>query len=336
MCPTNVPSKFTVAILPLGQISPAQIKFTAAVLEQEFGVKTLTLPAIEIPRRFFNAERNCYQTGKILNFLFPKLPANAQRIIGIVDGDLENPEKEPSFGSASPYCRAAIYMVPRISEQIELGQVQNQLDQYRLSLHLIIHEFAHTLGVMHCKHSQCAMNETAFEAILCNNCRKWADHELKVQPGSAEERFSFAESLLIQDCSTQAIVAYREAVSCAPNEPLYYFRLILALYKAGQKDEALPDLKLALALSNDVPGLNYASGLSLLRGDLESAEMYFAKAIAISRDLKFTQKLIGQAYREIIHDVERASRHYKEYLRLGGNDQDVIDWLISRNQLNRA
>ena len=34
------------------------------------------------------------------------------------------------------------------------------------------------------------------------------------------------------------------------------------------------------------------------------------------------------------YDVERASRHYKEYLQLGGDDQDVIDWMISRGQLS--
>jgi tetratricopeptide (TPR) repeat protein len=186
---------------------------------------------------------------------------------------------------------------------------------------------------MHCLNPQCAMNENGFEKHLCDNCRKWADRELKVKPGSAEERFSFAESLLLHGRFTEAIAAYREAISQAPHEPLYHHRLVQALSMDGQENEIVPDLKAALALGDGIHSWNYASGISYLLYDLKLAEAGFAKMIALSKNLQKAHKLIGQAYREILHDVKRASWHYKEYLRLGGDDQDVVEWMISRDQI---
>ncbi len=335
MCPTSAPSKFTVAILPLGDISPWQIKLTVLVLEKEFEVNTLVLPPTKIPSQYFNAERGRYQARKLLNFLFPQLPVDAQRIMGIVEGKLENANNELCQGIAYSCNRVAVYCVPHLSMQ-QSDPVKNQIGQDALSYHLIVHEFGHTLGLAHCNQSDCAMNDTESNVVLCAHCRKWANRELKVTPGSAEERFSLAESLLLHSCFTQAIAVYREAISLAPREPLYHHRLGLAFYKAGQFYKAAQELGLAIKLSNDSrPNTHYNSGLSFLYNKLELAENSFAKAIAEAKDPKFTQRLVGQAYREILHDVERASRHYKEYLRLGGDDPNIVDWLISRGQLDK-
>ena len=328
MSTANALSQFTVAVAPLGNISDWQIELTKSVLEGEFGVQTLTLPPMEIPKEYFNTERNCYQTRKIIDFLFPQLPIKAQRIMGIVEGNLENANKEPNFGSARSVARVAIYGVACTSEQKRYLR--------HLFHHLIVHEFTHTLGIIvHCLNPQCAMNEKMFKNKLCDNCRKWADRELKVRPGSAEERFSFAESLLLHERFTEAISAYGEAISNAPHEPLYHHRLIQALSVAGQKDKLVPPLKLALALGDGIHSWNYAQGISHLLDDLKQAESSFAKMIALATNPQKTHKLIRQAYREIAHNVELASKHYHQYLRLGGDDPNIIDWLISRNQMDQ-
>lgn len=330
MSTESAPSQFTVAIAPLGSIPDWQIKLTALVLQREFEVKTMLLPAMEPPLQYFNAERSRYQAYRILDFLFSQLPVDAQRIMGIIEGGLENDKNEPCYGSAYPHNNTAIYRVP-----LQLEQIKKQIKQDSLSYHLIVHEFGHTLGLPHCDQPDCAMNSERCSVVLCAGCHRWADRELKVQPGSAEERFSFAESLFTQNCLTQAIVVYREAVLCAPNEPLYHNRLANALYITEQKDEAGQEFDLAIKLSND-NHCHYALGiLGLTTNQLKRAEDYFAKAIATAKDPKLTQKIIGQAYREISHDVELASRHYKEYLLLGGYDQDVVEWLVSRSQIDR-
>jgi archaemetzincin len=334
MSTESAPSQLTVAIAPLGSISHKQALFTAGVLETEFSVKTILLPAMEPPTESFNVERNRYKGHEILDFLFPQLPVEAQRIIGIIEGALEYNSDEPCQGLAYPYHRASLYRIPRLSTQ-QPNQIKSEYDQYTLSYHLIVHEFGHTLGLNHCKLSDCAMNSERYGVLLCAHCRRWANRELKVKPGSAEERFSFAESLLVQKQFTQAVAVYREAILCAPDEPLYHNRLANALNMVEQKDEASQEFDKSVKLSND-NFYYYTFGiLELNTNQLERAKEDFANAVAKAKDKKLIYRLIGQAYREIAHDVEPASQHYKEYLRLGGDDPDVISWLISRNQMDQ-
>lgn len=326
-------SELTVAILPLGNVSSRQINFTAIVLEEKFGVKTMVLPAMKIPAQYFNAERGRYQARQILDLLFSQLPTRAQRIMGIIDGKIEKNDNKSCLGLADSYKMAALYSVAHFSTS-QSGQAGHDNDI--LSYLSITHEFVHTLGLAHCSQPDCVMKEVPNTLVLCARCCLWVDRELKVKPDSAEERFSRAESLLLHDCVAQAIALYRQAISRAQHEPLYHNRLGMALQWAGQSDKAIQEMKLAAVFSNEnSDDLYYNFGVSYLSVKLERAEEFFTKAIATAKDPKFTHRIIGQAYREILHDVERASRHYKEYLRLGGKDPDVVDWLISRSQLDQ-
>ncbi|TSC84649.1 MAG: hypothetical protein G01um101413_33 [Parcubacteria group bacterium Gr01-1014_13] len=318
-------SQFTVAILPLGDISDWQIKLTKLVLERDFRLNTVILPATKVPSQYFNAERNYYQSHEILGFIFSQLPENAQRIMGITEKNLENSDNQPCHGFADACNKSAVYSVPPFEKKHHRDA---------LSCHLIIHEFGHTLCLKHCVNTDCAMNERQSSDILCTHCQKWADHELKVRPGSAKERFALAEGLFFYRYFHQAIAMYREAIALAPNEALYYRRLSMALKNIGQKKEAAENLMRAVEKSNDKPNLYFNFGLLYLHNQPQDAEDRFAKAIAVAKDPKFTHRLIGQAYQEITHDVERASRHYKEYLRLGGNDPDIVEWLVSRSQMD--
>lgn len=333
MSAEKVASELTVAILPLGSISSIQIEFTAVVLAEEFGVKTIVLPAIKLPTQYFNAERGQYQGRRVLELLFHHLPTDAQRIVGVIAGKLEYDDGEPCLGCSYPHYRVAVYSALPLSEWERLPD-NERAKQYEISYIVATHEFGHTFGLPHCEQLDCLMYEAAFIPEMCAACRRWADRELKVKPGSAEERFSLAESLLSYNCFTQAIAVYREAIIRAPHEPLYHSGLAKALFEVGSGSMALQELKLAAELANDNPDLYYSFGIALLNNKSKSEE-YFAKAIAVAKDPKFTHRLVGQAYREILHDVELASRHYLEYLRLGGDDPDVVDWLISRSKLDK-
>ncbi len=334
MSTDNAPSQFTVAVVPLGEISSWQIKLTTWVLKQNFGVKTIVLPPTKIPSQYFSAKRDRYKATQLLEFLFFLLPKNAQRIMGIINGDMEDKDNQFCFGYSSMCDRVAICSVPQILGQ-QSGQIKNENDQNLASSLIITHEFGHTLGLDHCGNPKCAMNEDALKTILCDQCQCWADRELKVALGGAEDRFSLAETLFKFDCLHEAVSLYQEVIARAPNEPLYHHRLAMALHKQGKKGESIEEMVRAIELSNDDRSF-YNAGLICLESEPQQAENFFAKAATTAKDPKFTQKLIGQAYREITHDVERASRHYQEYLRLGGDDPDVVEWMISRGQLDKS
>lgn len=328
MSPISAPSKFNVAILPLGDVSTEQIEFLGHVLKWEFGVNTTILPQTDIPARYFIAKRGTYDSHKLLIFLFFKLPDNAQRIVGIAGEVLENAaEKKNCFGSASPYHRVAVYSAPHLSEE-------KSVDQKIFSYPRIIHEFGHTLGLNHCNQPGCAMTIPKPGIELCARCRLWAERELRVQPGSAEERFSLAESYFQHKDFSRASSTYREAIQLAPHEPLYYHRLCGSLHKLGQFNEAGQALNLAIKYSDDEPDFYYNYALIYLKTQIEKAEGYFTKILAATNNRQKMQRLIGQAYREIAHDVDRASEHYIKYLQLGGNDPDVVEWLESRGKLD--
>lgn len=326
-------SELTVAILPIGGVSPWQIVYTAIVLRTEFGVKTLILPGIEIPPACFDTEIGQYRHDDLLDFLFQQIPAHAQRIVGIVADRLgSRVSKKACHGVAHPYDGMAVYREPCPAEYGDRVE-NNQKEKDFFSRHLIIHEFSHTLGIGHCTKQECAMHTVSYCDYLCDDCQRWVNRELQVKPGSAEERFARAESLRRRDQTDQAIIAYRQAAASSPREPIYYQGLGETLYKPEQLNERRESLTRSISFSNDYPRFYYNFGLKNLRDNPVMAEDYFYKAIAAAKDRQKIQRLVGQAYREILHDVERASRHYKEYLRLGGNDPDVIGWMVSRGQL---
>lgn len=334
MSSASAPSKLTVAILPLGNISPWQITLTAEVLKHEFGVKTMILPPVEIPPECFDAKRNVYLASEILTFLFFQLPHNAQRIVGIINGAVEHDGKKPCIGLADLHKRTALCGVPRVLEQSR-DLLTSKIRQDLISYLVITHEFIHTLGVEHCSNPDCVMNAANHSAAICSSCRRWINRELMVCPGSAEERFTYADAMFFYHCFPQAITAYREVIAIEPKEPLYHHCLGFALQLNRQFDEAKQEMTIAIELSNDTDACYYNLGLIYLRANdtLHLADNSFHFALAVAKNPMAMQRLIGQAYRYIAHDVERAGWHYKEYLRLGGDDQNVMDWLFSRSQL---
>lgn len=326
------PSQFTVAILPLGDVSFNQIDLTELVLRANLGLNVIILPKKEIPSKYFNSQSKRYKADDVLNFIVLQLPDNAQRILGVTDSDLETEKGKQALGYAYLHSRTAVYSTWHFSKQADTS------DKQLRTIHLITHELGHTFGISDCDNPECVMNHNSIRLNFefCHKCRRWVDRELKVEFGSPEECFSLAEFNYLYGRLPQAIALYRQAVRMAPTEPLYHYYLYTALQKLEQDDEAEKSLQLAIEYSDDSPKEYYIFGLTCLKSIAKRAEEYFNKALIAAKDPQKIHKLIGQAYREIRHDVEKASLHYKKYLQLGGNDQDVIDWLISRSKMDQV
>ena len=192
------------------------------------------------------------------------LPIKAQRILGIVESPLvyenEDGKKSNIFGCSSTHNRVAIYSVPHFSDQF-YQKVKGVTDNKSLSHQLIVHEFSHSLNMLHCLHPDCALHEIGYSAVLCTRCRKWADRELAVMPGSAEDIFFFAKSYYQMDLLSEAAVLYQEAIALSPREPLYYHCLFVVLHRLNQTKDANRARVSAIAHSYDYPGFHYTSGL---------------------------------------------------------------------------
>ena len=329
MSANRVVSELTVAILPLGLISARQIDLTEKILKCEFGVKTIRLPKTEVPRLYFNAKHNRYRAPQIVNFLFFQLPANAQRIVGIMADGMEYNDTSPCSGYADFYIGTAVYSVPPLPKR-HPNPEDNRIDKDCRSYCLIAHEFGHTLSLQHCEDTTCVMHKDSSKLIMCENCQRWANRELLVKPGSAEERFALAENLQSFKLTSRALEVYQQAVDQAHREPHYYHRLARALAESGQAQEAKNAMVYAAAFARDYPEFNYVSALNCLETDPDETEKLFARAIETAKDKARVHQIIGNAYREIAHNVDKALQHYREYFQLGGNDQTIVDWYNSR------
>ncbi len=320
MSAARIASELTVAILPLGQISSEQVELTEIVLQQNFGVKTMVMKPMEIPLSCFDAESCAYKTPWLLRWMSAHLPMEAQRIMGITTEALINKNNQRGHGAGAWHHDMAVYSTARLHERWG-GGAGNEL---------ITHEFGHVLGLRHCDNTECVMHKTGPVDVLCEDCQRWADRQLQVKPGSAEERFARAETLQSIGCAAEAVESYKQAVSQAAREPHYYHRLAHALARCGKLEEAKNAEVLTTVFASDYPEFNYTHALNCLEKDPDEAEKLFALAVSAAEDKMHVHKIIGNAYREIAHNVDMAIHHYREYFQLGGDDQTIIDWYNSR------
>ncbi len=178
MTSTNAPSKFTVAILPLGDVSDWHIKLTIGVLEQEFGVHVLILPARELPTEYLDTKNKLYKNRHILNLLLRMLPAEARCIMGIIAGGLQDENGERQLACAYTNNKAAVCSVLPAAEWDLVVLNGGQVESDAICYHAIAHEFCHILGLPHCSNPSCVMHEAFSEITMCTACRWCAAQKL--------------------------------------------------------------------------------------------------------------------------------------------------------------
>lgn len=171
------PSQFTVAILPLGDVSDWHITLTVDVLKQKFGVNTLILPPRELPPEHLDAERGRYKNRPILNLLMSLIPTKAQCIMGVIAGELQDDEGRQQLGCAFTNYNTGAYSVLPASEWAILS-AEKQTKKDNLSWHVIVHEFGHILDLSHCDNPDCIMHKTPTDTKMCANCLNWVDQKL--------------------------------------------------------------------------------------------------------------------------------------------------------------
>lgn len=332
----KISSELTVAILPLGQISDQQITLTSEVLQQEFSVKTLIMPPEEIPDPCLDAGTGHCLIDKLFVYLALRMPMEAQKIICIVDAEISS-NGQIYRAMTNRNWGVVFYSIARLTKDYA-NHPDSKTKIDCASLLIVSHEFGHALGLAgHCDNDKCIMRAAATTHTPCENCQRHINRELRVKPDSAETYFARAETLqevgaLLPDKAIfeVAVALYRQAVAQAKHEPHYHHRLALALAKNGQLAESKQAELLAGIFSQSYPQFSYLFALNALEKNPDEAEKLFAKAITEAKDKQHIHKIIGNAYREIARNTDKALHHYREYFRLGGDDQTIVEWYNSR------
>lgn len=145
-------------------------------------------------------------------------------------------------------------------------------------------------------------------------------------PGAVGRELARADSLAESGRAAEAAAVLREAVALAPGSGLPLQRLALLERNMGLLDESIAHLREALRIE---PGI--AHGHFMLGVFLNENGEHYAAILEYEAELRLNPAY-GPAHRNLatsclyyLADKNRASQHYQEYLRLGGEPVPPLD-----------
>jgi archaemetzincin len=165
----------TIYVLPLGVIEPALLGEISRGINLAFGYQVEIMAITTNPSYAFEARRQQYYSGKILEKLTQKLPSDGAKIIGVTSVDLATPVLTFVFGEAQLNGTASVISINRLRQEFyEL--IPNQKLLIHRTVKETIHELGHTFGLLHCSDSECVMhfssNITGIDQKDVNFCTK--------------------------------------------------------------------------------------------------------------------------------------------------------------------
>jgi archaemetzincin len=154
--------------------------FWSNMAEDLSGSTTYSFSYINIDidlKLFYSEERNQYHSTLLLSKILNYSPANATKIVGITNVDIFIPILTFLFGEAQLDGKGAIVSTYRLRNEF-YGLPKDDLRLYQRTLKEVLHEFGHTLGLVHCRNYECAMHfSTSVEDIdlkksqFCSVCK---------------------------------------------------------------------------------------------------------------------------------------------------------------------
>jgi archaemetzincin len=178
----------TVALQPFENFDAKLTDSIAVTLEQTYGVKTVILKNVDLPKStFVNVKTPRYRADSLLRHLVNIKPDTVDYVIGLTiqdvsttkrdeSGKIKSPkEKYTDWGvlglgyRPGPSCIISTYRIAHKSRSVFMERLKK----------VAIHEVGHNLGLDHCKTNDCVMQDAA-EIIktidrsamqLCVNCK---------------------------------------------------------------------------------------------------------------------------------------------------------------------
>jgi archaemetzincin len=173
-----------VAVQPLGDVDLEVIATVKKGIEDMTGFEVRVLGREALPRSAWYEPRRRYRAERILDWLRPRLPASADRIVAVTSKDISTTKgRAPDFGIcglADMGGPAAVVSTFRVGRKLGVlaGAARHAAYLRRLG-DLARHELGHTLGLPHCPVRGCLMEDAngtvaTFDRStghLCDSCR---------------------------------------------------------------------------------------------------------------------------------------------------------------------
>jgi archaemetzincin len=109
-----------------------------------------------MPITAFNATRNQYEALHIMRAAFDVIPADATRMLAVMEEDLSIPMLTFVFGQAQLSGRIALMSLARLRQEF-YGMARHPELLKTRALKEALHELGHTFGLVHCPTASCLM-----------------------------------------------------------------------------------------------------------------------------------------------------------------------------------
>lgn len=143
-------------LMPVGAVEVKALEVLARRFEQELGWEVKVQPAVRMPDVAFDAKRDQYEAIHILRAVIDASPADAARVLAVVDVDLFIPMLTFVFGQAQLKGKAALMSLSRLRQDY-YGLPPNETLFHRRAEKEAMHEVGHTFGLIHCTEKNCVM-----------------------------------------------------------------------------------------------------------------------------------------------------------------------------------
>jgi archaemetzincin len=180
----NSKSANKIIISPIGDITPDLLVPIASELNRIFGYPTEVLSLLDDIDFAFQPGRNQYHSTPVLEQLALSAPADAIKVLALVEVDLFIPILTHVYGEAQLGGKACIVSTIRLNEGRSYQNTQEPF-QSRI-VKEAIHELGHTFNLRHCREHTCLMHYCRDESDvdrksdqLCRYCKVLLEDEIK-------------------------------------------------------------------------------------------------------------------------------------------------------------
>jgi archaemetzincin len=177
-------SPHTIIVAPIGDFTAELLDLISAEIKRIYAFPTEVRFLLEDLEFAFHPNRNQYHSTPVLEQLAHKAPANAIRVLAVVQVDLFIPILTHVYGEAQLGGKACMVSTNRLNE----GHHSLNTQEPYLSriIKEAIHELGHTFNLRHCREHTCLMhycrNENDVDRKsdqLCRYCKVLLEDEMK-------------------------------------------------------------------------------------------------------------------------------------------------------------